>query len=269
MDRYVIRGGRAGADRLLVLARIWAATTSDLLDRCGVPSGARCLDLGCGAGDVTLELARRAGPGGRVTGVDRDAVKLEVARERALAAGCTNVDFEVLDVYDLSSRGVYDIAYCRNLLQHLSRPADVVRSMWQAVRRGGVIVVEDADFEGSFCHPPDAGFDFWVERYQSVLRSYGGDPRSGRKLAAYFAAAGIPRPQVSVVQGANLTGEAKSMPLLTVQATAQSMLGAGIATEQEIEDACTRLAALADDESTLIGSPRLVQVWSRRDDASS
>lgn len=97
----------------------------------------------------------------------------------------SNIEFVVLDVYDFTRADTFDAAYCRNLLQHLSRPVDVLRAMWASVRAGGVIVVEDADFDGSFCYPPDEGFDFWVAGYQQVLRHYGGDPVSGRKLAAW------------------------------------------------------------------------------------
>jgi SAM-dependent methyltransferase len=264
VDRYVIRGGREGADRLQVLARTWAATTSALIDRAGAASGARYLDLGCGAGDVTLEFARRAGPEGSVTAVDMDAVKLDVARERLAAANLANVEFVVGNVYEFSAPAAFDLVYCRNVLQHLSRPVDMLQTMWTAVRPGGVIVVEDADFDGSFCYPPNTAFDFWVERYQDVLRSYGGDPHSGRKLGALFARAGIPRPDTTVVQRADLTGEAKTMPMLTVEATAAAMLDAAIATEDEIAAAVEGLRVFAADDSTMFGSPRIVQAWARR-----
>jgi hypothetical protein len=136
--------------------------------------------------------------------------------------------------------------------------------MWQAVRPAGALVVEDADFEGQFCHPPEDAFGFWVERYQRVLRSFGGDPLSGRKLAARFAEAGIPLPHVDVVQRAHLEGEAKLLPLLTVEATAEAMIDGQVATAEEIEVAVQRLTTLAADSSTLFGSPRNFQVWTRR-----
>jgi ubiquinone/menaquinone biosynthesis C-methylase UbiE len=191
MDRYVIRGGREGAARLQVLARNWAPTTSALLDRVGVTAGARCLDVGCGAGDVTMELVRRAGASGRVTGVDMDAVKLEVAREKVAAAGegTAATDFVVGNVYDLVAAEPYDVVYCRFVLQHLSRPVDALRGMWAAVGPGGALVVEDADFAAQFCYPPHTAFTFWMERYPELLRRAGGDPESGRKLVAWFAEA--------------------------------------------------------------------------------
>ena len=59
---YIIRGGKKGRERLGTLSRILAPSTNDVLDRAGVGVGAQIIDLGCGGGDVTLELARRAGP---------------------------------------------------------------------------------------------------------------------------------------------------------------------------------------------------------------
>ncbi len=59
----MIRGGKRGYERLQVLARSWLPTTSALLDRVRPGPGMSCLDLGCGGGDVTFELARRVGPG--------------------------------------------------------------------------------------------------------------------------------------------------------------------------------------------------------------
>ena len=58
-------------------------STAALLDGAGVREGMRCLDLGCGGGDVTLALARLVGPSGRVIGIDMDAVEIELAQQDA------------------------------------------------------------------------------------------------------------------------------------------------------------------------------------------
>src|SRR5215207_4252926 len=84
---YVIRGGVEGRARLSVLARVMRETTVALLTRLGVGEGLNCLDAGCGGGDVTLELARRVAPGGRVVGVDIDETTLELARREAAELG--------------------------------------------------------------------------------------------------------------------------------------------------------------------------------------
>lgn len=264
VERYVIRGGQPGAERLAVLARTWLPTTSALLDRVQLAPGMRCLDLGCGGGDVTLELARRVGPTGRVTGVDMDDVKLSIARASADEAGLATVELRHLNVYDWTEPDAYDLVYCRYVLQHLSRPVDVLRAMWAGVRPGGVVVVEDADFEGSFCDPPHAGFAFWVDAYQRVLRRHGGDPLTGRKLPRLFAEAGIDEPELTVVQRADRRGEAKTLPFSTIEATAEAIVAEGIATQRQVDDALEDLRIFADDDAWLSGSPRIFQAWTRR-----
>ena len=153
VDRYVIRGGKEGYDRLQVLARARWPDTRDLLERVGVRSGARCLDLGCGGGEVTFELARLVGTDGHVTGVDMDEVKLALGRASAVEQGLANVEFRAANVNDWSEASAYDLVYCRLLLEHLSQPVELVRRKWLAVNPGGTIVVEDADFDELFCEP--------------------------------------------------------------------------------------------------------------------
>jgi SAM-dependent methyltransferase len=61
VDRYVIKGGEVGHARLRVLTRAQRPSTLDLLNRVSVGPGMRCLDLGCGSGDVTLDIAALVG----------------------------------------------------------------------------------------------------------------------------------------------------------------------------------------------------------------
>jgi 2-polyprenyl-3-methyl-5-hydroxy-6-metoxy-1,4-benzoquinol methylase len=72
MTGYVIRGGQPGYDRLLLLAREHWADTRALLERAAVAPGLRCIDIGCGGGEVTMAIARLVAPGGSVVGVDTD-----------------------------------------------------------------------------------------------------------------------------------------------------------------------------------------------------
>lgn len=262
--RYVLRGGRAGYDRLKVLARARRDDTLALLGRAGVRAGWRCLDVGCGGGDVTLEIGRMVGDQGAVVGLDMDAEKLELARQAAADSGLTNVEFRVADVTQWNEPGAYHLAYCRFLLQHLTRPLDLIRRMWASVRSGGALVIEDADFDGFFCEPANAGFDFHARLFPRTIARYGGDPTLGRKLYGMFLEAGIPDPHLSMYQRVNATGEEKLMPMLTLESAAPSIIDGGLATAEEVESAIASLAALADDPTAIVGSPRIFQVWSGR-----
>lgn len=265
MERYVIRGGREGYDRLRVLAAARRASTLELFRLAGLRPGMRCVDLGCGSGDVTLDMAALAGPGGQVAGIDTDQAKLELARQTARERGLANVVFEVADVGHWAAPGGYDFVYCRFLLQHLARPAELLRRMWETVRPGGVLAVEDADLEGLFCDPDNTGFSFYQRMYVKVLARNGGDPACARRLPRYFRETGIPAPQVRLLQGINAGGDAKAMPLLTLEAIADSIVGSGLATAGQVTAAIEDLRAFTTDPDTLISDPRIFQVWARRD----
>ena len=260
----MIRGGREGYDRLRILARARWPDTAELLARAGVRPGMRCVDLGCGGGEVTFEIARLVGAAGHVTGVDMDEVKLALGRESATQQGCSNVAFRVGNVTDWDEPAGYDLVYCRFLLQHLSRPVDLLRRMWAAVAPGGAIVVEDADFGGLFCHPANDGFAFYARIYPRVLPLRGGDAAIGRKLYGYFLEAAIPDPNLRLVQRADVTGEAKTLSLSTLEATADAIVDEGLASVDEVNTALADLAAFTADRATVVGDPRVFQLWCSR-----
>ena len=260
----MIRGGREGYDRLRVLAAARRASTLELFQLAGLLPGMRCADLGCGSGDVTLDLAALAGPAGRVVGIDADQAKLEFARAAARERGLTNVAFEAADVTQWADPGEYNFVYCRFLLQHLAQPANLLRRMWDAVRPGGFLAVEDADLEGLFCDPDNAGFSFYQRMYAEVLARHGGDPTCARRLVRYFREIGIPGPQRRLLQGVNADGDAKVMPLLTLEAIADAVVSSGLATAAEVTAAIENLRAFTTRPDTLISDPRIFQVWARR-----
>ncbi len=260
MERYVIRGGQAGFDRLRRLAALRLPDTSRLFDRVGVAPGWRCVDLGCGSGDITAEIARRVGPQGTVTGVDMDPIKIELSTATHRLA---NIDFQVADLETWSDPAGFDMVYCGLVLQHLPDPASLVRRMWAAIRPGGALVVEDADFDGLFCYPPSAAFDFYADNYREVLRRRGGDPAMGRKLCRLFLDAGIPAPELSMVQRAVPGGDGKGMALSTLVATGDAILSEGLASRDEVDRAVAALADYTADPATVTGEPRIFQVWAR------
>ena len=67
------------------------------MDRAGINAGQRVLDIGCGCGDSTLELARRVGPAGAVRGIDISAPMLALAEQRAALEPALKLEFQQLD----------------------------------------------------------------------------------------------------------------------------------------------------------------------------
>jgi len=261
---YVLRGGREGYERLRLLARARRADTLALFDLAAVQPGWRCLDVGCGGGEVAFEVARLVGPSGYVTGLDMNEVSLDLARGAAADRGVGNAEFRVADVNEWREPAAYDLVYCRFLLHHLRRPVDLLARMWEAVRPGGVLVVEDADFDGLFCDPPNDGFAFYAGLYPRVLARRGGDHTAGRKLRRHALEAGVPEPRLRLAQGVQSAGDTKYLPLTTLEGIADAAVAEGLATAAEIEAAATSLRAFIEEPRTTIGDPRTFQLWAPR-----
>jgi SAM-dependent methyltransferase len=110
------------------------------MDRLGLRRGQRLVDLGCGAGRTTLELASRVGPDGAVLGVDIAAEMLVRARERVESAGSKNVEFLLADVQSHElGEDRFDSAYSRFGVMFFSDPVAAFANVHRALKPGGVL----------------------------------------------------------------------------------------------------------------------------------
>jgi ubiquinone/menaquinone biosynthesis C-methylase UbiE len=260
---YTIRGGVAGRERLRVLSRVIGPLTADLLARVRVPAGARCLDAGCGGGDVTLLLAALAGADGAVLGIDVDEVKLALARDEAQAAGVGTVEYRLGAVEDVPPDGTFDVAVARFLLSHLPDPAAGLEHLAAAVRPGGVVAVQDIDYTGGFCHPPCAAFDYAWDLYPRTVHHAGGDARVGQRLPAMFAVTGFEDIEVAIEQPAGFGADPKLLHASTLENIAEAAIASGLADPAEIATAVRELHAFAARPDTMLTLPRIISVSGR------
>jgi SAM-dependent methyltransferase len=250
-----------GAQRLAVLGRVKWPTTIALLRRLGMRSGMQVLDAGCGSGAVTLALARMVGPSGRVVGFDHNKAVLRWAMDAATRQGVEQVTFCTADVHDLEAEDRYDLVFARFLLSRLPDPEETVARMVRALRPGGMLVVEDEEQAGQFCHPSDDAFARYVALYEAVLRRRGGDPDLGPRLADVFEARGLVGVGLDVVQPALRRGEGKELPALTMAHIAPELEAYGLAHDDEVDALTESLERIAGDGTTVVGLPRVYQVW--------
>jgi len=146
--------------------------------------GQRLLDVGCGPGTITLDLAGRVAPG-EVLGIDPSADVIAQACETATG----NLRFEVGDVFELD--GTYDVVHAHQVLQHLTDPVGALAAMRRLTRPGGTIAVRDADYAVMSWYPAEPRLDRWLSLYREVARRNGGEPDAGRFLVAWAHAAGL------------------------------------------------------------------------------
>jgi SAM-dependent methyltransferase len=261
---YVIRGGVEGRERLRILARVMWPTSNALLSEVGIPPAGKCLDFGCGGGDLTMSLAQQL-PNGFVVGIDIDEIELQLARAEAADAGIDNVEFrsgDVMDPYLDAER--FDLVYARFLLTHLPHPARAVSNMVARLASGGVLVIEDIDFTGHFCDPPSAAFRRYVDVYTQVLLARRCNPNIGPRLPSLLRAGGLEDVGMSVVQPAGFEGEVKLIGPITLEAIAEAVIGEELLTVDELNRTVDELYTFANTEGTVLSLPRVVQSWGRR-----
>jgi ubiquinone/menaquinone biosynthesis C-methylase UbiE len=153
--------------------------------------GQRLLDIGCGPGTITVDLAARVAPG-EVVALDREAGVLAEVEGLAAECGLANLSTTVGDVYGLAFEdGSFDVVHAHQLLQHLSDPVAALAEMRRVARPGGLVAVRDADYAAMTWYPLDPRLDRWLEIYHAVARANGAEPDAGRRLLSWAQAAGF------------------------------------------------------------------------------
>ncbi|ARP73176.1 class I SAM-dependent methyltransferase [Streptomyces pluripotens] len=153
--------------------------------------GMTVLDIGCGPGTITADLAELV-PEGQVTGVDIAPGILERARATAAGRGLANVSFAVADVHALDyPDDTFCMVHAHQVLQHVGDPVQALREMRRVTKPGGYVAVRDADYAAMTWYPTVPGLDQWLDLYERVARAGGGEPDAGRRLKAWALAAGF------------------------------------------------------------------------------
>lgn len=125
---------------------LWSPVTEQVADWLPVPAGATVADVGCGTGEMTLRLARRVGPGGRVLAVDRETALLERVRQRAAAAGLgervTTVLAAMEDLPDALPEPVA-LVWAGHVVHHAGDQAAALGRLSGSLAPGGVLAVAE------------------------------------------------------------------------------------------------------------------------------
>ncbi len=111
--------------------------TGDVFEFFPPSRSARCIDIGCGFGETTQQLAGLVGPGGFALGIDSSPRFIEDARSEAREAGVENVAFEVSDAQTAEWEPIYDYAFSRMGTQFFAAPVPAMRAIRGALKPGG------------------------------------------------------------------------------------------------------------------------------------
>lgn len=153
--------------------------------------GQAVLDVGCGPGTITADLAALVAPG-PVVGLDAapDVIATAIAgtAERALP----NLSFTTGDAYRLDlPDDRFDVVFAHQVLQHLSDPVAALRELRRVTRPGGIVAVRDSDYGAFVWSPADPLLDRWLALYHDVTARNRAEADAGRFLHVWTRRAGL------------------------------------------------------------------------------
>lgn len=188
------------ASRLAKQAQSFKDQDLPILRRFGLQPGQNVLDVGCGPGTVTVEIAREISPT-QVIGIDRDEGLLTQARHHASQLGITNVEYIQQDITapNLPEAG-FDFVYCRFLLWAIPKRQQALHNMIQLAKPQGIVCAQEADADSRIYWPPLPAHErYWHGRIKYHQdRQDGIDPAFGKKLYSLFLQAKLVNIKVGV-----------------------------------------------------------------------
>jgi ubiquinone/menaquinone biosynthesis C-methylase UbiE len=193
-EQYALGRSLQEYARLARQAEIMKPMTQRLFADAGIRPGMTVLDLGSGAGDVSMLLAEMVGPEGKVIGLDLDAGAMQHARERAVAAQFHNVKFVHSDFAHYRPEAPLDAIVGRLVLMYQADPAAALATLTKHLRPGGAVAFIEPWFQSP--PGPDSTIKRTVTCIVETLRLSGAHIDLGPRLHRVFQAAGLPIPNM-------------------------------------------------------------------------
>jgi ubiquinone/menaquinone biosynthesis C-methylase UbiE len=188
---YVLGTHDAEILRLQLQHGIWRDLVLDCWQRAGISTGQTVIDIGCGPGYASVDLASQVGTEGKVIGIERSERFIEYANALCQSQHKQNVSFQLADVMlDELNTSNADAIWCRWLAIFVSDPALLVKKMANAVKPGGKLIFHEyLHYETYQCIPPSKYLEEFVQHVMSSWREFGGEPNVARYLPAHLTAA--------------------------------------------------------------------------------
>jgi SAM-dependent methyltransferase len=196
-DEYRFGYTHEEIERLRYQHQVWTKENQRFISRAGFSTGATLVDLGCGPGYTTFDLAQIVGSGGKVIAVDRDGERsLPLLKAQAEALGLFNIETRAvsLETFDLQE-GSVDGVYGRWVLMYLpeARVKSLIGRMAKWLRPGGVCALtEICNYRHIYIHPKSKYLPEIAEALiQAVTGEHGCNPEIGNGLPGLLHSAGL------------------------------------------------------------------------------
>lgn len=257
--------------RLVVLGGLSEPNTERVFREAGLGPGMRVLDLGSGAGDVAMLVARLVGAHGSVVGVERSAEAVAGVQRRIAQAGYDNVsviqgDISALDVVLDVRESSFDAVVGRAILMYLPDPAAVVRASAQRLRPGGLLCFREPDMTYDWVAPRSPLWDQVRGWFLQTATRVGFNPRMAFQLPRALREAGLPHPELRLDA---VIGQGPNAPVdfwadfVRGLVPAMEKLGVSTAAEVDAPTLAERLKTETEAHDGIVLCPLIVTAWTR------
>ena len=262
-DDYVLGTHDPELERLGLQHRVWRSRALEAWMRAGFAPGQMLLDVGCGPGYATLDLAEIAGAGGRVVAFDRSARFLDALRSAAMRSGASNITARQIDL-DGDALPVADAdgAWVRWVFAFLSRPRDLVTRLAGALRRGGALVIHEYVHYATWSFARRSPlFDEFVQAVMRSWRASGGEPDIAGPLLGWLEESGFRivsmRPYIDVITPADFRFE---WPKAFVEVGVRRLVDLGQVSAERAEAILADFAAQAAAPHARMITPAVLEI---------
>ena len=184
---YILGANTIELERLRFQHRVWKDVTDDFLSRLDIRPGCKCLDAGSGPGFVTFDLRESAGESGEITALEPSEFYTEFLKSEIKRKGWTKVKVirDRLEESELP-QNYYDLIFSRWVIGFVTDAEKFLKKCIEALKPGGIIAIQDYNYEGLSLFPRGGAFDYMPEKVKEYYRSDGGDPYVAAKIPGIF-----------------------------------------------------------------------------------
>jgi SAM-dependent methyltransferase len=263
---YVLSTNDEEVARLALQHRVWRDQVLDVWRRADFSQGHTIVDVGCGSGNATLDLADIVGAEGRVHALDQSRRFLDVLEARA-HDGLSNINTHCIDLDrdplpDVMADGAWD----RWVLSFMTHPREFIGRLSERLKPGARLVIHEYFDYGTWrTAPPSREIDEFVAAVMRTWRDSGGEPNLGLHLPAWLESAGFELREIRPIVELTRTGEPKwSWLAAFIESGRRRLEALGALTADQSAAIGEALISRASDPHSLMVTPALLEILAIR-----
>lgn len=268
---YVLGTGRDELERLQLQHRLWSDVAVSAWRKAGIKRGQTILDVGCGPGFASFDLAELVTSQGKVIALDESEDFVAHVNEQSAVRRSPQLKGYVHDVHALNSAtfvpdASVDLAYARWVLCFVADPESVIEGIVSKLRPGGHVVIHEYfNYEVMTTAPRRPAIDKAIAATAASWRARGGDPDVGARLPRALGRLGMSVRSVEAHQRIARPGESMfEWPETWWRTYTPKLVGMGLLSEQEAQETLDELTAMARESNDFWICPAVLEIVARK-----